>query len=255
MSDTSEFLGKTAIVTGGSKGIGYAVAQLLARRGANLVIVARDRPALEQSAQELRARDRATVAFVVGDVADPGTAAAALDTALREHGRVDILANIAGAFPTALLEHTTDAQFADTIASNLMGTFCMCRAVLPAMKRAGSGAIVNMSSTAARFPTPGLAVYSAAKAGIEAFTRAVAAEAAPHVRVNAVSAGPTLTETVRALQESDTTGAVAAVTKALPLQRLGNPEEIAEAVLFLASARASFITGQVLHANGGGIMG
>ena len=116
------------------------------------------------------------------------------------------------------------------------------------------GAIVNMSSTAARFPTPGLAAYSAAKAGIEAFTRALAAEAAPAVRVNAVSAGPTLTDAVRELIETDTTGAVKAVTTGLPMGRLAETREIAEAVLFLASRRASIITGQVLHANSGGLM-
>jgi NAD(P)-dependent dehydrogenase (short-subunit alcohol dehydrogenase family) len=169
-------------------------------------------------------------------------------------GRVDILANIAGAFPTALLADTTDEQFEVTLAANLTGTFMMCRALLPAMLRQGSGAIVNMSSMAARFPTPGLSVYSASKAGIEAFTRAIAAEAAPNVRVNTVSAGPTLTEAVAALVASDTTGAVAAVTRSLPLSRMGTPEEIAEAVLFLASARASFVTGQTLHVNGGGLM-
>ncbi len=111
-----------------------------------------------------------------------------------------------------------------------------------------------MSSTAARFPTPGLAAYSASKAGVEAFTRALAAEAAPGVRVNAVSAGPTMTDAVRELMETDTTGAVNAVTANLPLGRMAEPEEIAEAALFLASRRASIITGQVLHANSGGHM-
>jgi NAD(P)-dependent dehydrogenase (short-subunit alcohol dehydrogenase family) len=111
-----------------------------------------------------------------------------------------------------------------------------------------------MSSTAARFPTPGLAAYSASKAAVEAFTRSLAAELAPAVRVNAVAAGPTLTETVRQLVASDTTGAVRAVTQALPLGRMAEVDEIAEAVLFLASPRASVITGQVLYANCGGHM-
>ena len=122
------------------------------------------------------------------------------------------------------------------------------------MRAGGGGAIVNMSSMAARFPTPGLSVYGASKAGVEALTRAVAAEAAPLVRVNAVSAGPTMTETVRVLMAADTTGATAAVTRNLPLGRLAEPREIAEVVVFLASDRASCVTGQVFQANCGGLM-
>jgi len=173
--------------------------------------------------------------------------------ALAAFGGLDILANIAGSYPTARVEDTSDAQFAATLAANLGATFAFCRAAAPAL-RARGGAIVNMSSTAARFPTPGLAVYSASKAGVEGFTRSLAAELAPAVRVNAVAAGPTRTETVDALMASDTTGAARAVTSALPLGRLAEVEEIAGVVAFLASAQAAVITGQVLYANGGGHM-
>lgn len=244
-----EFSGKVALVTGGSRGIGKAVAALLVARGAQVILVGRGQAALDATVAELGGG-----MAVAGDIARRETAERAVAMAQRRFGRLDILANIAGAFPTALLADSDDALFADTIAANLTGTFQMCRAAMPLLREGGTGAIVNMSSTAARLPTPGLSVYGAAKAGVEAFTRAIAAEAAPLVRVNAVSAGPTLTETVADLMASDTTGAVATVTKALPLQRLARPEEIAEAVLFLASDRATFITGQVLHANGGGIM-
>jgi NAD(P)-dependent dehydrogenase (short-subunit alcohol dehydrogenase family) len=253
VNDGQEFAGKAMIVSGASKGIGRAVAELAARRGASLVIVGRGQAALDEAAEALSAHGGKVVS-VAGDVSKAETAARAVQAALDAFGRLDVLANIAGAFPTALLEDTTDEMYHQTIAANLTGTFMMCRAALPAMRAGGGGSIVNMSSTAARFATPGLAAYGASKAGVEALTRAIALEGAPLVRVNAISAGPTLTETVRALVESDTTGAVETVTRALPLGRMAEPREIAEAVLFLASDRASIITGQVLHANSGGLM-
>lgn len=244
-----EFAGRSAIVTGGSSGIGFAIAKMLVERGASVVLVARDALRLESAAKEIGGQ----VATVAGDAALKETAERAVAAALALSGQLDVLLNIAGWYPTVMVEHTSDDDYAATLAANLTSTFAMCRAALPALRDSG-GAIVNMSSTAARFPTPGLAAYSASKAGIEAFTRALAAEAAPAVRVNAVSAGPTMTEAVRELMETDTTGAVKAVTANLPLGRMAEPEEIAEAALFLASRRASIITGQVLHANSGGHM-
>lgn len=244
-----EFAGKVAIVTGGSRGIGRTVAAHLAREGARVVLVGRDAVALESAVEALGEG----VTHVAGDVALADTAARAVALATDRFGGLDILANIAGIFPTARIEETSDRLYADVLAANLTGTVMMCRAAFPAL-RARRGAIVNMSSTAARFPAPGLSVYAAAKAGVEAFTRTLAVEGAPDIRVNAVSAGPTRTETVDALMASDRTGAVAAVTSAIPLGRLGETDEIAQAILFLASSRASFITGQVLHANGGGLM-
>lgn len=248
-----DFEGKVAIVTGGTKGIGKGVALRLAEGGANLVIVGRDAAALGQTAGEIASAHGVEVVAVAGDVGQPETARRAMEAARDRFGQLDILANIAGVFPTARLIDTSDEFYAETIAANLTGTFLMCRAALP-MLRAQRGCIVNMSSTAARLPTPGLSVYGATKAGIESLSRALAAEEAPAVRVNVVSAGPTRTETVDALMKVDETGAVDTVTRAIPLQRLGETGEIAEAVAFLASDRASFITGQVLHANGGGIM-
>lgn len=246
---SEEFAGQAAIVTGGSSGIGFAVASLLAQRGAGVVLVARDPARLSSAATRIGGK----VAFVAGNAAVAETANRAVAAAIAQFGRLDVLANIAGWYPTGLVADTSDEDYRATIEANLGSTFAMCRAALPALRESG-GTIVNMSSTAARFPTPGLAAYSAAKAGVEAFTRALAAEAAPAVRVNAVSAGPTLTDAVRELMETDTTGAVRAVTAALPLGRMAETGEIAEAVLFLASRRASIVTGQVLHANSGGHM-
>ena len=245
-----EFAGKVAIVTGASRGIGLATARMLAARGASLVLVARDPARLDDVSAKLSGSDYRTV---TGDAARREVAERAVATALDAFGRLDLLLNIAGWYPTALVAETDDANFRQTIDANLGATFAMCRAAVAALQDS-RGAVVNMSSTAARFPTPGLAAYSASKAGVEALTRSFAAEMAPRVRVNAVAAGPTLTETVAALVDSDTTGAVAAVTDSLPLGRMAQVDEIAEAILFLASPRASVITGQTLYANCGGHM-
>lgn len=249
---SGDYAGRVAIVTGASRGIGAVLAEALAARGADVVLMARDAARLEQAAHRVAAEHGVTCRAVAGDAADAAVAERAVEAA-RALGGLDLLANVAGWYPTALVEDTADEDYARTLAANLGATFAMCRAALPELRKRG-GAIVNMSSMAARFPTPGLAVYGASKCAIEGLTRALAAEAAPKVRVNAVSAGPTMTETVRDLMETDRTGAVAAVTGALPLGRLATPEEIAEVFLFLGSPRAAVITGQVIHANCGGYM-
>ena len=250
---TGEFTGRTAIITGASRGIGLAVATMLAARGASVVMLARDPQRLERAATGLAQATGAAIRTIAGNAADAAPAQEAVRCAVEGFGGLDLVANIAGWYPTARVEATSDADFAETLASNLGTTFALCRAAIPAL-RAARGAIVNMSSTAARFPTPGLAAYSAAKAGIEGFSRSLAVEVAPEIRVNVVAAGPTRTQSVAALIASDTTGAVQAVTASLPLARLAEVEEIAEAVLFLGSQRASAITGQVLYANCGGHM-
>ena len=239
--------GKLAVITGASTGIGKAIAETFAREGARLVLVGRSEGPLEELAATLQGTD---VRVFVGDVGDPGTARRVAEQA----SDCDILVNNAGIFPAGLVADIEDETIDTVMRTNMYGTIYFCRAIIPLMVAKGSGAVVNISSVAARAPTPGLSLYAASKAAVEAFSRAIAAEAAPHVRVNCLSPGPTLTESVEAMAMDDKTGAVAEVTKGILLGRYGEPGEIADAALFLASDSSSFITGQTLQANGGSLM-
>lgn len=245
--------GDVAVITGCSRGIGAAIAEAFAREGANLVLMGRDKGRLEAVADALRAAYGTRTEIVTGAISDSLTSAHALEAADRLGGAT-ILVNNAGIFPAAAIGDTTDAMFEDVMGSNFTGTFNTCRALIPGMAARGKGAVVNISSIAARVPTPSLSIYAASKGAVEAFSRALAAEVAPVVRVNCVSPGPILTEVAMEMAASDTTGAVNKVESGIPLARRGTPEEVAEAVLFLASSRGSWTTGQVLQVNGGGLM-
>ena len=161
-------------------------------------------------------------------------------------GRVHVLANIAGIYPMAAMTETPDEMWRDIMATNLDGTFHTCRALAPHFLEQGSGAIVNVTSGAARIPYPNLSAYAASKGGVISFTRTIAAELAPSVRANVVGPGPT-----NVWDETSGLDAAEGLTAMIPLGRYAVPEEIAEGIAFLASDRARFVTGQVLHVNGG----
>lgn len=239
------------VVTGASRGIGRDIALLLAAEGARLIVTGRDARALESLAD---ASDGKVIGIVPGDVADGRVALSCRDIA-DAAGGANALVNAAGVFPTALLPDISDVDAIRTMETNFFGVLRFCRAFLPGMAARGGGSVVNITSLAARSPTPGLSVYAASKAAVEAFSRAIAAEYAPHVRVNCLSPGPTWTDSVADLAASDTTGAVDAVTRAIPMGRYGAPAEIAAAARFLiAGAGSSWMTGQTLHVNGGALM-
>lgn len=250
---TGILAGDVAVITGCSRGIGLACARLLAGEGADLVITARDGARLAEIAAEIGAAHGVKVVPVAAELGDPAMAAK-LREAADSLGGATILVNNAGIFPSALLADSTDAMLAEVMSCNFDGLFRICRELVPGMVERGAGRVVNVTSIAARVPTPGLALYAASKGAVEAFSRAIAAEVAPGVRVNCVSPGPTLTETAIAMIASDTTGAVDEVSRGIPLQRRGKPEEVAEAVLYLASARSGWTTGEVIQVNGGGLM-
>jgi NAD(P)-dependent dehydrogenase (short-subunit alcohol dehydrogenase family) len=248
---TAGFAGKTFVLTGATAGIGKAIARQAADAGAKIILVARGEEKLAETAAELPAGS--CVKLIAGCVTQVETAQSAFEAA-ETLGGCDVLINNAGIFPTALLSDMEPNLAEQVMQVNFFGTFHFCRTFLPAMIARGSGSVVNITSIAARVPTPGLSVYAASKGAVEAFTRAIAAEAAPRVRVNCLSPGPTRTETVVALEAVDDTGAVAEVTKAIPLARYAECDEIADGVMFLAGHGSSWMTGQTLQVNGGVLM-
>jgi 3-oxoacyl-[acyl-carrier protein] reductase len=236
--------GKTAIVTGAARGIGEAVARAMNGLGAAVVLVDRDAEALSTMQQSMGARDTRAHA---GDIVDTAFVDRVVAETVREFGGVDILVNNAGVIRDGLVERISDDDWDAVLSVNLKGAFHCCRAVVPAMKARGAGKIVNMVSRA-WLGNRGQSNYSASKGALVSLTRTLALELADHnIQVNAVAPGFIDTPMTRALSD--------AVRQRLislqPGRRVGSVDDIAAAVCFLASDRAGFITGQVLHVDGG----
>lgn len=247
-----ELSGKRALVTGAADGIGRATAALLASRGA-MVVLADIKPSVMEVAMQIAKQASVQTLGVVTDVRSSESVDACIASAIEAFGRIDILANVAGIYPVQSLEQLSDAHVHDVLDINVIGTLRACRAAAVSMRQAGGGAIVNIASGAAFRPYAGLTAYSASKGAVVAMSRVLALELAPGIRVNVVSPGATNTETVRS-STSDSQNRAAAVAASVGIGRMAEPEEIAEAIAFLASDRASFITGQVLPVNGGSFM-
>lgn len=232
---------KTALVTGGTAGIGLACARLLAREGASVIISGRD----AERGKAAAAGIDGSVRFVQADLSDVES----VKSLVAQAGDVDILVNNAASFPAALTVDQEVASFDTTFNTNVRGSYFLAAGLVPGMIRRSHGSIINVTSMVASKGVPGAGVYSASKAAVESLTRTWAAEFGAHgVRVNSVAPGPTKTEGVEA-EWGETNEELG---RALPLGRTAKPEEIADAVLFLASPRSTFITGSTLHADGGG---
>jgi 3-oxoacyl-[acyl-carrier protein] reductase len=240
--------GKVAIVTGGSRGIGAAIAALLAEDGAAVVVSGRDADRLERTTTALAAQGRAVHA-VVADAAKREDADRLVDAAKERFGGVDILVNNAGITRDGLLVRMKDEDWDRVMEVNLRGAFLMTRAVTKALVRQKRGGrIVNIASTAGAMGNAGQANYSAAKAGLIGLTKAAARELAHwSILVNAVAPGLIETEMAAAIPAE----AREALLAQVPLKRIGTAREVAEMVRFLAGDGAAYITGQVFHVNGG----
>ena len=239
--------GKVAIVTGGSRGIGAAIAALLAERGAAVVVSARDTDRLNATVKDLESAG-AAVTGVAGDVSRREEAERVVETARERFGRVDVLVNNAGITRDALLLRMKDEDWDRVLEVNLRGAFVMTRAAAKPMVRQKSGRIINIASAAGAMSNAGQVNYSASKAGLIGFTKASARELSHwQILVNAVAPGLIETDMAAGIPAS----AREALLGQVPLGRIGTPREVAEMVGFLAGDGATYITGQVFHVNGG----
>lgn len=252
--------GATALVTGAARGIGAAVAEAFARSGARVALLDLDR-AVERRAEELAAAGAHTCALVA-DVADPAAVEDAVVRAEERLGPVTALANVAGILRTGPIDGLDRADLMRSFAVNAVGVFNTGRAVGARMHRRGAGSIVTVASNAAATPRTGMAAYSASKAAAAALTRSLGLELAPHVRCNTVCPGSTDTGMLRSLRDDPAAGLGSAVDGdprryrlGIPLRRVAEPEDVASAVLFLASPAARHITMQSLTVDGGATLG
>jgi len=247
LSITADLKDQVAVVTGASQGLGKAVAIALGSNGATVVCLARNKDKLASTVSEIEAAGGEAEA-VQCDVTDRKAAAAAIEGAKEQHGRLDILVNNAGITRDKLMRGMSDEEWDDVIATNLTSCFVCCRAAAGIMRRAKHGRIINMASISGLMGNPGQANYSASKAGMIGLTRTLSKELISRgVTVNAVAPGFIASEMTAELGDV----VLEEAKKRIPAKRLGEPEDVAAAVLFLASQNAGYISGQTIVVDGG----
>lgn len=242
--------GKKALVTGGSKGLGRAIAVAFAQAGADVLIASRTAGEVEAAAGEISSATGKRIVPVAADVRSWDDARRIVRTALESFGRLDIVVNSAGINNRKPLLDLTLDDFDQMIDTNLTGTFRVCKAAAPVLVEQGSGRIINLSSMLDEVAIPGRTGYCASKGGVRMFTRALALEMAPRgVRVNALCPGPFRTPINKAILENEELNRQ--FLEKVPLRRWGEPEEVGAAAVYLASPASDFMTGASLYLDGG----
>lgn len=245
MQQSFEFSGQQVVVTGGTRGIGRAIAERFLAAGAGVTVWARRPPD-----EPVVSPDGAEAVFVDGDVRDPERVRAMVDEIVTRTGRIDVVVNNAGGAPPVASAEATARFDERVIALNLLAPIDIARAAYPHMRAQGHGVVINITSVSGMRANPMGVAYGAAKAGLLNATETLAVEWAPEVRVVAVTAGLVLTDDARAFYGDD--DSVAKVAATIPLQRLGEPADIADMCLFAASPWASYVSGANLVVHGGG---
>jgi NAD(P)-dependent dehydrogenase (short-subunit alcohol dehydrogenase family) len=248
----SRLLGKSAVITGAAKGIGRATAELFAAEGARIVAADVDAAGLKSLREDLESQG-AQIAAVVGDVSEPEDAKSMVQAAVDRYGRLDVLVANAGVIPLLTIVEASPEDWDEVMAVDGRGMFLTCKYAIEAMLKTGGGSIVCLSSISGVAGQKGQSTYGPAKFAASGLTKHLAVECADRgIRVNAVAPGTIRTERVRRLpDEPGGREYIEEIERMHPMGRLGEPEEVAQAIAFLASDQASFVTGAILPVDGG----
>ncbi len=251
MANALRLANKVALITGASKGIGRSIAEVFADHGAKVILVGRTEASLKQAVEHILKRG-GEASFIAADVSREEDMQRMAAVALKQYGRIDILIHNAGIYPLARLEDMTSEEWHTVLNTNLSGTFYAVKACLPIMKQQKYGRIVFTSSISGpRVGYPAASHYTASKGGMDGFMKTIAIELAKYnITVNAVEPGNIITEGLEDLGKAH----LEKLTRAVPMGRLGKPEEVVYAHLFLASDEAQYITGQSIVVDGGQLL-
>jgi 3-oxoacyl-[acyl-carrier protein] reductase len=243
--------GKTALVTGGTRGIGKAIAQILAKNGAHVIIFGTNEDRAQQALEEIKKEkqlDKQTFGYKIVDVSKHNEVLAALDEVYKQWPQLDIVVNNAGITKDNFLMKMTEADWDAVLDVNLKSVYSVCHAVVKPMMKARAGKIINITSVIGLTGNAGQVNYSASKFGVVGFTRSLALELAKRgISVNCIAPGFIETDMTSVLTEAQKEE----ILKKVPMQKLGKPEDIAQTALFLASSMSDYITGQVITVDGG----